>query len=113
MKLDPTKMKDWEVAEAAEENMKPFVQLAKDTGLEDDELIPLPLGQLVGTGDDAGAVNLGVGLRVAPVQILPDVLGQRLDQARHLAQGRGIYLVDLYLQRVIVQRLVGADEIKL
>jgi formyltetrahydrofolate synthetase len=41
MKLDATKMKDWEIAEAAEENMKPFVPLAKDLGLLDDELIPM------------------------------------------------------------------------
>lgn len=41
MKLDPTKMKDWQVAEAAEETMKPVSQLARDMGLEDDELIPM------------------------------------------------------------------------
>ncbi|MBL7154037.1 MAG: formate--tetrahydrofolate ligase [Phycisphaerae bacterium] len=41
MKLDPTKMKDWEVAEAAEENMKPVAQLAEEMGLQGDELIPM------------------------------------------------------------------------
>ena len=41
MKLDPTKMKDWEVAEAAEENMKPVAQLAEELGLKGDELIPM------------------------------------------------------------------------
>jgi formate--tetrahydrofolate ligase len=41
MKLDPTKMKDWQVAEAAEENMKPLGQLASEMGLQDDELIPM------------------------------------------------------------------------
>ena len=41
MILDPTKMKDWEIAEAAEENMKPFMTVAKDLGLEDNELIPM------------------------------------------------------------------------
>jgi formate--tetrahydrofolate ligase len=41
MKLDPTKMKDWQVAEAAEENMKPVRQLAKELGLQEDELIPM------------------------------------------------------------------------
>jgi len=49
MKLDPTKMKDWEVAEAAEENMKSFEELAKETGLENDELIPM--GKRVGKID--------------------------------------------------------------
>jgi formyltetrahydrofolate synthetase len=41
MKLDPTKMKDWQVAEAAEEKMKPVGKLAKEMGLEKDELIPM------------------------------------------------------------------------
>jgi formyltetrahydrofolate synthetase len=41
MKLDPTKLKDWEVAEAAEEQMKPVSQLADEMGLEGDELIPM------------------------------------------------------------------------
>lgn len=41
MKLDPTKMKDWQVAEAAEEQMKPVSRLAQEMGLQDDELIPM------------------------------------------------------------------------
>jgi len=41
MKLDPTKMKDWQVAEAAEEEMKPVSQLAQEMGLQDSELIPM------------------------------------------------------------------------
>jgi formyltetrahydrofolate synthetase len=41
MKLDPTKLKDWQVAEAAEEKMKPVSKLAKEMGLEKDELIPM------------------------------------------------------------------------
>jgi len=41
MKLDPTKMKDWEVAEAAEANMKPVARLAEELGLKGDELIPM------------------------------------------------------------------------
>ena len=41
VKLDPTKMKDWQVAEAAEETMKPVSQLAKEMGLQEDELIPM------------------------------------------------------------------------
>ncbi|MCF7975288.1 MAG: formate--tetrahydrofolate ligase [Phycisphaerae bacterium] len=39
--LDPTKMKDWEVAEAAEATMKPVQQLAEELGLKSDELIPM------------------------------------------------------------------------
>jgi len=41
MKLDPTKMKDWQIAEAAEETMKPVRQLAEELGLEEDELLPM------------------------------------------------------------------------
>jgi len=41
MKLDPTKMKDWQIAEAAEERMKPVSQLAAEMGLREDELIPM------------------------------------------------------------------------
>jgi formate--tetrahydrofolate ligase len=39
--LDPTKMADWEVAAAAEEGMKPIAQIARELGLEEDELIPM------------------------------------------------------------------------
>ena len=41
MKLDPTKMQDWEVAEAAEANMKGLGQLAEDMGLAYGELLPV------------------------------------------------------------------------
>jgi formyltetrahydrofolate synthetase len=38
--LDPTKMKDWEIAEAAEAGMKPVKQLAAELGLLEKELLP-------------------------------------------------------------------------
>ncbi|MBW8015515.1 MAG: formate--tetrahydrofolate ligase [Planctomycetes bacterium] len=41
MKLDPTKMADWEVAEAAEENIIPIKQIAADLGITEDELLPM------------------------------------------------------------------------
>jgi formate--tetrahydrofolate ligase len=41
MKLDPTKMKDWQIAEAAEKSMKPVSVLAKELGLKDDEVLPM------------------------------------------------------------------------
>jgi formate--tetrahydrofolate ligase len=40
MKLDPTVMKDWEIAEAAEATAKPIAAVADALGLRDDELIP-------------------------------------------------------------------------
>jgi len=41
MKLDPTKMKDWQIAEEAEKHAKPIAQLAEEMGLQADELIPM------------------------------------------------------------------------
>ncbi len=40
MKLDPTKMKDWEIAEAAAEHMKTVYELGDELGLEKEELLP-------------------------------------------------------------------------
>ena len=37
-KLDPTQMKDWQVALAAEEDMKPVTEIADSLGLESQEL---------------------------------------------------------------------------
>ncbi|MDP6631118.1 MAG: formate--tetrahydrofolate ligase [Kiritimatiellia bacterium] len=41
MALDPTKLKDWQIAEAAEETMKPLEQVADEMGLQRDELVPM------------------------------------------------------------------------
>jgi formyltetrahydrofolate synthetase len=49
MKLDPMKLKDWQIAEAAEENIKPVEQVAAELGLADGEL--LPYGQTLGKVD--------------------------------------------------------------
>ncbi|HSW36438.1 MAG TPA: formate--tetrahydrofolate ligase [Candidatus Limnocylindrales bacterium] len=40
MPLDPTKHADWEIAEAAEANMKKVYQLAEELGLDKEELLP-------------------------------------------------------------------------
>ncbi len=39
-KLDPTKMLDWQIAEAAEQSMKTVYQLGQEMGLEEMELLP-------------------------------------------------------------------------
>jgi formate--tetrahydrofolate ligase len=39
--LDPTQMKDWQIAEAAEPYMKPISKLAAELGLLPDEVIPM------------------------------------------------------------------------
>ncbi len=41
MKLDPTNMADWQIAEAAAAHMKSPAQLGEELGLVDDELIPM------------------------------------------------------------------------
>jgi formate--tetrahydrofolate ligase len=40
MKPDPTHMQDWQIAEAAEETMRPLARLAGEMGLREEELIP-------------------------------------------------------------------------
>lgn len=40
MKLDPTKMKDWQIAEAAEAEMRPIAQVAEAMGVRPEEFIP-------------------------------------------------------------------------
>ena len=49
MDLNPVKMKDWQIAEAAEEHMKPFARLALEMGFKEDELIPM--GRQIGKID--------------------------------------------------------------
>jgi formate--tetrahydrofolate ligase len=41
MKPDPTKMPDWQVAEAAEKDMKPIAEIAGTLGLQKEELVPM------------------------------------------------------------------------
>ena len=38
MKIDPTKMSDWQIADAAEENLRPVSEIAHDLGILDEEL---------------------------------------------------------------------------
>ncbi|MDD2252222.1 MAG: formate--tetrahydrofolate ligase [Dehalococcoidales bacterium] len=40
VRLDPTQLQDWQIAQAAEEWMKPVGQLAAEWGINDDELLP-------------------------------------------------------------------------
>ncbi len=49
MNLDPTRMKDWQIAEAAEAEAKPIERIADEAGLRPEELIPM--GRLVAKVD--------------------------------------------------------------
>ena len=44
MKLDPTQMADWQIAEAAEKNIKPMQEIGDKLGLQEGELIPMGRG---------------------------------------------------------------------
>jgi len=55
MPLDPTKHADWEIAEAAEANMKTVYQLGEELGLKKEEL--LPHGHYVGKVDFKSILN--------------------------------------------------------
>jgi formate--tetrahydrofolate ligase len=55
MKLDPTKLKDWQIAEASEQHAIPIARLAKDMGLLDDEVIPM--GRLLAKIDYKKVLN--------------------------------------------------------
>ena len=55
MPLDPTKHADWEIAAAAEKNMKTAIQLADNLGIEKDEL--LPYGHYMAKVDYAKVLN--------------------------------------------------------
>jgi formate--tetrahydrofolate ligase len=91
-KLDPTKMADWEVAEAAEASMKTFNQLADELGLQGDELIPH--GKWLGRVDYWAVLDR---LRAAPqakyidvTAITPTPLGEgKTTSAIGLIQGLG------------------------
>ncbi len=78
MNLDPTKMKDWEIAEAAEQHMKTVYQLGEELALEKEEL--LPYGHYVAKIDYARAMerlkNKPSGKYIDVTAITPTPLGE-------------------------------------
>jgi formate--tetrahydrofolate ligase len=66
--LDPTKLKDWQIAAACEKDMKPLAQLGADLGLDADDLIPM--GRQVAKVD---ALRVLARLRHAPLGKYVDV----------------------------------------
>ncbi|OQA03812.1 MAG: Formate--tetrahydrofolate ligase [Planctomycetes bacterium ADurb.Bin401] len=53
--LDPTKLKDWQIAEAAETTAKPIVDVAHEIGIKDEEIIPM--GRLLAKIDYKKVLN--------------------------------------------------------
>lgn len=78
MKLDPTQMADWQIAEAAERNILPIEQIAEKLGLQSDELIPR--GRNVAKIDYTKAwqrmKDLPIGKYVDVTAITPTPLGE-------------------------------------
>ena len=92
MKLDPTRLADWEIADAAEATMKSFATLGRDLGLNDDELIPI--GKRLGKVDYAPVMaRLGdrlPGRYVDVTAITPTPLGEgKTTTTMGLVQGLG------------------------
>ncbi len=91
-KLNPTKMKDWEIAEAAQEHMKTVYQLAEEAGLKKMELFPY--GHYVGKLDYMSILerlgNRPNGKYIEVTAITPTPLGEgKTTTAMGLIEGLG------------------------
>ncbi len=92
MKLDPTKLKDWEIAELSEKNMKTVRQIAEDLGLKDEEV--LPYGHYIGKLDYKAILdrleNKPNGKYIEVTAINPTPLGEgKTTTTMGLVQGLG------------------------
>jgi formate--tetrahydrofolate ligase len=90
--LDPLKMKDWEIAAAAEKTMKPIRQLAEEMGLAEDELIPM--GKYLGKIEYQNVLerleNAPLGKYIDVTAITPTPLGEgKTTTTIGLVQGLG------------------------
>ncbi|MGN0866632.1 MAG: formate--tetrahydrofolate ligase [Oligosphaeraceae bacterium] len=78
MLLDPTKLADWQIAEAAEANMKTPAALARDLGLLPEEIIPF--GRQIARVDQMAVrkrlANAPMGKYVDVTAITPTPLGE-------------------------------------
>lgn len=92
MTLDPTRMKDWEIAEAAEARMRPIAQIAAELGLEDGELTPMgsALGKVNVLPVMQRLQNAPLGKYVDVTAITPTPLGEgKSTTTLGLVQGLG------------------------
>ena len=78
MKLDPTKMEDWEIAAAAEEEMRPITSIAENFGITKEEF--LPYGHRMGKVDYRAVLQRLQGNRdgkyIDVTAITPSPLGE-------------------------------------
>ncbi len=93
MKLDPTQLADWQIAEAAEQNIKPIQQIGDKLGLLEGELIPM--GRNVAKIDYTSTWNrvkdFPVGKYVDVTAITPTPLGEgKTTTTMGLVEGLGV-----------------------
>ena len=93
MKLDPTKMKDWQIAEAAEESLRPVKDLAAELELESDEW--QSYGEVLAKVDVTKVLKrVGAGRRgkyIDVTAITPTALGEgKTTTTLGLVQGLGL-----------------------
>jgi len=78
MRWDPTRLADWQIAEAAESGLKPFLQVGREAGFEESELIPM--GRLIGRVDSRAALarieSRPAGRYIDVTAITPTPLGE-------------------------------------
>ena len=78
MKLDPTQLADWQIAEAAEANIQPIQEIAAKLGLAEGELIPMGrnVGKIDYTTTWARVKDRAPGKYVDVTAITPTPLGE-------------------------------------
>ena len=92
-KLDPTKLKDWEIAQAAEESLRPAADLAAELSLKDDEWDPY--GKVLAKVDVAKVLSRVGGEKRAKyidvTAITPTALGEgKTTTTLGLVEGLGL-----------------------
>lgn len=92
MALDPTKLKDWQIAEAAEATLRPAVSLAAELGLQEDEWDPY--GRVLAKVDATKVLKRLGGVKRAKyidvTAITPTALGEgKTTTTLGLVQGLG------------------------
>ena len=93
MKLDPTKLADWQIAEAAEKEIKPIQQIGEKLGLQSGELIPM--GRNIAKIDYTSTWNrvkdLPIGKYIDVTAITPTPLGEgKTTTTMGLVEGLGV-----------------------
>jgi formate--tetrahydrofolate ligase len=93
MKLDPTKMADWQIAEAAEEHIKPIQEIGHKLGLQEGELIPMgtAVAKIDYTKTWARLKDAPIGKYVDVTAITPTPLGEgKTTTTMGLVEGLGV-----------------------